>query len=374
MWGFFPIFAKSFNNHSNYYLRLLRVRGISGAPLNVEMNITAKELAGLTGGFVQGDPDASVSTFAKIEEAEAGALTFLANPKYTHYLYSTHASVAIVAEDFEPEKPLPEGLTLLRVKDPYESLAQLMSMVQSAMPQPVGIEQPCFIAEGVEVPENAYIGAFAYIGKGVRLAPGVKLYPQTYVGDGVEIGEDTILYAGARIYPHCRVGARCIIHSGAVIGADGFGFAPSAAGYEKIPQMGIVEIADDVEVGANTTIDRATMGATRVGRGTKLDNLIQVAHNVVIGEHNVFAAQTGIAGSARLGDWNMFGGQVGVAGHISIGSRNQVGAQSGLHRSMGDGNKLMGTPAVGAKDFARLQVYLKKLPEMYEELRSRKKN
>lgn len=342
-------------------------------PLNVEMKITAKELAGLTGGYVQGDPDATVHTFAKIEEAETGTLTFLANPKYTHYIYSTRATVAIVAEDFMPERELPAGLTLLCVKDPYESLARLMAMVQASAPRPAGIEQPCFIAEGVEVPEDIYIGAFAYIGSGAMLSPGVRIYPHSYVGDGVSIGADTIIYPGARIYPGCHIGSRCIIHSGVVIGADGFGFAPSAEGYEKIPQMGIVEIDDDVEIGANTTIDRATMGATRVGKGTKLDNLIQVAHNVVIGRNNVFAAQSGIAGSSHIGDWNMVGGQVGMAGHISIGSRNQIGAQSGLHRSMGDGHKLMGSPAVPAKDYARLQVYLKKLPEIYEYIRSGKK-
>lgn len=337
-------------------------------PLNVEMKITAKELAGLTGGYVQGDPDVMVHTFAKIEEAETGTLTFLANPKYTHYIYSTRASVAIVAENFRPERELPAGLTLLCVKDPYESLARLMAMVQASLPRPAGIEQPCFIAEGVEVPEDIYIGAFAYIGSGAMLSPGVRIYPHSYVGDGVSIGADTIIYPGARIYPGCHIGSRCIIHSGVVIGADGFGFAPSAEGYEKIPQMGIVEIDDDVEIGANTTIDRATMGATRVGKGTKLDNLIQVAHNVVIGRNNVFAAQSGIAGSSHIGDWNMVGGQVGMAGHISIGSRNQIGAQSGLHRSMGDGHKLMGSPAVPAKDYARLQVYLKKLPEIYADI------
>ncbi len=222
------------------------------------------------------------------------------------------------------------------------------------------------------MPEDIYIGAFAYIGSGAMLSPGVRIYPHSYVGDGVSIGADTIIYPGARIYPGCHIGSRCIIHSGVVIGADGFGFAPSAEGYEKIPQMGIVEIDDDVEIGANTTIDRATMGATRVGKGTKLDNLIQVAHNVVIGRNNVFAAQSGIAGSSHIGDWNMVGGQVGMAGHISIGSRNQIGAQSGLHRSMGDGHKLMGSPAVPAKDYARLQVYLKKLPEIYEDIRSGK--
>ena len=336
------------------------------------MKITAKDLASLTGGTVEGNPEAVVHTFAKIEEAQEGALTFLANPKYTPCLYETGATIALVADTFVAEKPLPAALTLLRVKDPYETLARLMSMVSSAMERPTGIEQPCFIGEGVEVPEDAYIGAFAYVGKGVKLGRGVRIYPQTYVGDCAEIGEDTILYAGARVYHKCKIGARCIVHSGAVIGADGFGFAPGASGYEKIPQLGIVEIGDDVEIGANTTVDRATMGATRIGRGTKLDNLIQVAHNVGIGNHNVFAAQCGFAGSSHIGDWNMIGGQVGVAGHITIGSRNEVGAQSGLHRSMGDGNRMMGTPAVAAGEFARRHVYFGKLAEMLRDIKELK--
>lgn len=333
------------------------------------MKITAKELAAITNGRIEGDPQASVNTFAKIEEAGEGALTFLANPKYTHFLYTTGATIALVADSFTPDRQLPPTLTLLRVENPYETLASLMAMVESMTARPCGIEQPCFIAEGVEVPDDAYVGAFAYVGKGARLGKGVKIYPQTYVGENVEIGRDAVLYAGARVYHNCRIGSRCVIHSGAVIGADGFGFAPTPDGYEKIPQMGIVEIADDVEIGANTTVDRATMGATRVGRGTKLDNLIQIAHNVTIGSHNVFAAQGGVAGSAHIGDWNMIGGQVGVAGHITIGNRNQVGAQSGLHRSMKDGNRLMGTPAIPLKDFAKVQVCLKNLPEMRDALR-----
>lgn len=329
----------------------------------------------MTGGRVQGDPDAEVCEFAKIEEAGHGALTFLANPKYTPWLYTTHATVALVSEAFEPEHQLPSTLTLVRVEDPYKTLARLMSLVQQQTAcHPSGVEQPCHVAEDVALPEDIYVGAFSYIAKGVKLGRGVKIYPQVYVGDGVEIGDDTVVYAGARIYHDCRIGSGCVIHSGAVIGADGFGFAPGSSGYEKIPQIGIVEIADNVEVGANTTIDRATMGTTRIGRGTKLDNLIQIAHNVTVGEHNVFAAQCGIAGSAHIGDWNMLGGQVGVAGHITIGSRNEVGAQSGLHRSMDDHHRLMGTPAVDAKDFAKRQVYLKKLPEMHDAFRNAQNN
>lgn len=329
------------------------------------MEITAEELAKIVHGEVQGDPGARVCNFSKIEDAPHGTLTFLANPKYTHYLYTTQATIALVGRDFTPEKPLPETLTLIRVDDPYATLAHLMEYVASLQQQPVGVEQPCFIGKGVEVSQDAYIGAFAYIGNGVKLGRGVKIYPQVYVGPGAEIGEGTVLYAGCRIYPGCKVGARCIIHSGAVIGADGFGFAPTDHGYDKIPQMGIVSIEDDVEIGANTCVDRATMGQTCVGHGTKIDNLVQVAHNVVIGKHNVFAAQGGIAGSTQIGDFNMVGGQVGFAGHITVGSHNQFGAQSGIPNNVGDGRRLMGYPAVDGMQFARTQVYIKRLSELF---------
>ena len=329
------------------------------------MEITAKDLAAIVGGTVSGNPEAKVCTFSKIEEAKPCSLTFLSNPRYTHYLYTTEAAIALVKDDFEPEHPLPEHLTLVRVADPYATLAHLMSYVESLKPKPKGIEQPCFIAEGVEIPQDAYIGAFAYIGKGVRLGKGVTVYPQAYIGDGVCIGEDSVIYAGARIYPYCQIGNRCIVHSGAVIGADGFGFAPGEDGYSKIPQMGNVILEDDVEVGANTCVDRATMGHTVVGKGTKLDNLIQVAHNVVIGRNNVFASQVGIAGSTHIGDDNMVGGQVGFAGHIAIGSRNKIGAQSGIPNNVGDDRRLMGYPAVGAMTFARNQVYIKRLESLF---------
>lgn len=329
------------------------------------MEITAQELAAAVGGRVEGDAAARVSAFSKIEEGAPGTLTFLANPKYTHHLYTTRASIALVADGFKAEEPLPESLTLIRVADPYATLAHLMEQIAAMQPQPEGVEEPAYIARGVEVPEKSYIGAFAYIGKGAKLGKGVKIYPQAYVGPGAAIGDDTIIYAGAKIYPGCSIGARCVIHSGAVIGADGFGFAPTEHGYDKIPQMGNVEIGDDVEIGANTCVDRATLGHTRVGRGTKIDNLVQVAHNVCIGEHNVFAAQGGVAGSTRIGDFNMVGGQVGFAGHITIGSRNQFGAQSGIPNSVGDGKRLMGYPAVDHMRFARTQVYLKRLEELF---------
>jgi len=242
------------------------------------MELTASQLAAIVNGTVEGDENVKVSTFARIEEGHSGALSFLANPKYTHHIYSTDSSVVLVKKDFTPEHPV--KATLIRVDDPYATVAHLLEMVtQMSKVEKAGIETPSFISEGVDVPEDAYVGAFAYIGKGVKLAPGVKIYPQVYIGDGCEVGEGSVLYAGVKIYAGCKVGKRCIIHSGAVIGADGFGFAPIDGGYEKIPQTGNVEIEDDVEIGANTTIDRAMMGATRIGRGVKLDNLIQIAHN-----------------------------------------------------------------------------------------------
>lgn len=329
------------------------------------MEFNANQIAALVGGTVEGNPAAAVSTFAKIEEAGPGAITFLANPKYTHFIYSTKASIVLVRRDFAPEQPV--EATLIRVDDPYETLSHLLNFAAQAMnQQPTGVEQPCFVAEGVEVPADAYIGAFAYIGAGVRLGAGVKVYPQAYVGPGVTLGDGTIVYPGAKIYHGCRIGARCIIHAGAVIGADGFGFAPTADGsYSKIPQIGIVEIADDVEIGACTTVDRATMGATRIGRGVKLDNLIQAAHNTEIGEHTVIAAQTGIAGSTKVGAHCMFGGQVGLAGHITVGDRVQLGAQSGVPGNVADGAVMMGSPIVPAKDFMRQAVYIKRLGELF---------
>ncbi len=322
----------------------------------------------MVGGAVEGNPDAAVSTFAKIEEAGPDAITFLANPKYTHHIYDTQASVVLVRRDFEPERPV--SATMIRVDDPYDTLSRLLEFAAQALtPQPSGVEQPCYVAEGVDVPADAYIGAFAYIGAGACLGKGVKIYPQAYVGPGVTLGEGTVVYPGAKIYHGCRIGARCIIHAGAVIGSDGFGFAPTADGsYHKIPQIGIVEIADDVEIGANTTVDRATMGATRIGRGVKLDNLIQAAHNVEIGEHTVMAAQAGVAGSTKIGAHCMVGGQVGFAGHITVGDRVGLAAQSGVAHSIPAGAKMMGSPAIDARDYMRQTVYIKRIKELADRI------
>ena len=314
---------------------------------------------------MDGNPNAAVNTFSRIEDATAGALTFLANPKYTNYIYSTGASIVLVRRDFEATEPV--KATLIRVDDPYAVLSNLLEYASQAMhPHPAGIEQPSYVSEGVEVPEGAYIGAFAYVGKGAKLGKNVKIYPQAYVGDGVTIGDDTVLYPGAKVYHGCKIGARCIVHSGAVIGADGFGHAPLPDGsYHKIPQIGIVRIEDDVEVGANTTIDRATMGETIVGHGTKLDNLIQAAHNTEIGPNTVIAAQAGIAGSTKLGANCMVGGQVGFAGHITIGDRVMIGAQSGVPNNVADDAKIMGYPAVSYRNFARQAARVKNLDKLF---------
>ncbi len=329
------------------------------------MELTPQLIASLIDGKVEGDGNVRLTGFAKIEEAAPGYVTFIANPKYSHYIYETEASAVLVSDDFVTERPV--SPVLIRVKDPYVALADLMNAMESTRPKPQGIEQPCFIAEGVVVPDDAYIGAFAYIGKGVHLGKGVKVYPQSYIGENVTIGDGSVIRAGVRIYQDCVIGKGCIIHSGAVIGADGFGFAPRPDGtYEKIPQIGNVVIDDDVEIGANTTVDRATFGSTRIGKGTKLDNLIQVAHNVEIGTGNVFAAQVGVAGSTKIGDFNQVGGQVGFAGHIHVGNMNQFGAQSGIPNNVGDGNRLIGYPAVGWRQFAKTQEYLKRLGELFK--------
>ncbi len=328
------------------------------------MQFTAAQIAAITGGEVDGNPMAAVSTVAKIEEGHEGAISFLANPKYTHFIYTTQSSIVLVKRDFVAEHPV--QATLIRVDDPYTTVAQLLEMVSKMMePKHEGIEQPSFISEGVEVTEDSYVGAFAYIGKNVKLGKGVKIFPQVYIGDNAQIGNYTILYPGVKIYHNCVVGSNCILHAGVVIGADGFGFAPTDGHYNKIPQIGNVIVEDDVEIGANTTIDRATMGSTVIRRGVKLDNLIQIAHNCEIGANTVMAAQGGVAGSAKVGENCMVGGQVGIAGHIAVGNNVQIGAQSGIPRSVPDGQMLMGYPAVDARQFARQAVNVKNLDALY---------
>ncbi|MDE6048610.1 MAG: UDP-3-O-(3-hydroxymyristoyl)glucosamine N-acyltransferase [Paramuribaculum sp.] len=333
------------------------------------MEFTASQIAAIANGVVDGNGDVKISTFAKIEEGKPGAISFLSNPKYTEFIYTTGSSAVLVSKDFTPEKPV--AATLIRVDDPYATVANLLTMVEQMMNPPKrGVENPSFIHSDAKVADEVYIGAFAYIGKGAVVESGAQIYPQAYVGDGVHVGENSIIYAGAKVYHGCKIGKNCIIHSGAVIGADGFGFAPVDGCYRKIPQTGIVIIEDNVEIGANTTVDRAMMGATKVGQGVKLDNLIQIAHNCEVGANTVMAAQAGVAGSTKVGTNCMIGGQVGLAGHIHIGNGVEIAAQSGLHRNVPDGERLIGTPALSFSEFAAQTMNIRRIPRINDRLSS----
>lgn len=336
------------------------------------MEFSASQIASICGGEVVGNPDVTVSTVSKIEEGKPGSISFLSNKKYTHYIYETKASVVLVRKDFEPENPV--SATLIKVDDPYSTVALLLkSVAEMIEPKYKGIESPVFVSEGVKLPEDCYIGAFAYIGRGVQLGDNVKIFPQVYIGDNCIIGDNTVLKPGVKVYHNCVIGKNCIIHSGAVIGADGFGFAPVNGEYEKIPQIGNVVIEDNVEIGANTCVDRATMGSTKVHKGVKLDNLIQIAHNCEVGEHTVMASQSGMAGSSKLGSHCMIGGQVGFAGHISVGDNVNVGAQSGIPRSIPSDSTIMGSPATDFRQFARQCAVIKDLPEIASRLKALEK-
>ncbi|MBQ6064193.1 MAG: UDP-3-O-(3-hydroxymyristoyl)glucosamine N-acyltransferase [Prevotella sp.] len=336
------------------------------------MEFTAKQIAGFIQGKVEGDENATVHTFCKIEEGKPGAISFLSNPKYTHYLYNTEASIVLVNDDLELEEPV--KTTLIRVENAYECVARLLQMYAAAQPKKTGVDPLAFISPNAKVGEDCYIGAFAYIGDGAEIGDGSQIYPQVYVGDGVTIGEKALLYPNVTIYHGCRLGNNVTIHSGSVIGADGFGFAPTPEGYDKIPQIGIVTIEDNVEIGANTCVDRSTMGSTTIKKGVKLDNLIQVAHNVEIGANTVMASQCGIAGSTKVGEWCMFGGQVGMAGHISIASHTNVGAQAGITGSVRkEDTTIIGSPAWDAKGFMKSAAIFRRLPDMYQQIDELKK-
>lgn len=326
------------------------------------MKFTAQQIASFINGEVIGNKDAEVYTFAKIEEGTAGALSFLANPKYTEYIYTTNSSVVLVNKDFKANGDI--KATLIKVDNAYESLAKLMTMYEASKPKKQGISSLASISPTAKVGENCYIAPFAVIGDGCEIGDGCYIHDGVSVGDGAKVGNNCILYAHVTVYHDCRIGNNCILHSGCVIGADGFGFAPTANGYDKIPQTGIVVIEDNVEIGANTCIDRATMGSTVVHSGVKLDNLIQIAHNDEIGSHTVMASQAGIAGSAKIGEWCMIGGQAGVSGHCKMGDRTIVGAQCGIIGSRKGGETLLGSPAMDAKEFIRASAYLKKLPDL----------
>ncbi|ATL47120.1 UDP-3-O-(3-hydroxymyristoyl)glucosamine N-acyltransferase [Chitinophaga caeni] len=328
------------------------------------MQFSALQLATLLQGKLEGDPEVKVHNIAKIEEAGEGMLSFVANPKYEDFIYSTNASILIVNENLVLEGPV--KATLIRVKDAYSSFAALLEQYAQLQGNKVGIQQPSFIPESVKVGSNVYIGAFAYLGENVSLGDNVKIYPGVYLGDNVQIGANTVLFPGVKVYDNCVLGERVILHAGCVIGGDGFGFAPQADGkYKKVPQIGNVYIHDDVEIGANTTIDRATMGSTVIKAGVKLDNLIQVAHNVEIGENTVIAAQTGVSGSTKIGVNCVIGGQVGIVGHIQIADGTKINAQSGLSKSITTPNaSLTGSPAYDYKSSLKSQAIFRNLPDL----------
>ena len=313
------------------------------------MEFTAKQIAEFVGGRIEGNENAAIHTFSKIEEGREGAISFLSNPKYTHYLYDTKSTIVLINEDVQLEKPVTP--TLIRVKNAYECVAKLLQLYESMKPKKTGVDALAFVSPSAKIGQDVYIGPF------------------TYIGENVEIGDGTRIFPNVTIYDGTRIGQRVTIHAGAVIGADGFGFAPNAEGYEKIPQIGIVIIEDDVEIGANTCIDRSTMGQTLIHRGVKLDNLVQVAHNCEIGENTVMSAQAGMAGSTKIGAWCMVGGQAGFSGHITIADKTFVGAQSGvIGNTKGNGEQLIGAPAVNPKMYFKARALDAKLPEMYRQI------
>ncbi len=335
------------------------------------MEFTAQQIAELIKGRVEGDKDAKVSSFAKIEEGHEGAISFLSNKKYLHYIYETKSSVVLVDESLALEKNV--NCTLIRVKSAYEAVAQLLQLYESMKPRKRGISDLAFIDPTAAIGEDCYIGPFAYIGPKCVIGDNSIIHPHVALGDNVIVGKNTEIHSNAVIYHDCKVGNRCILHAGCVIGADGFGFAPSENGYDKIPQIGIVTIEDDVEIGANTCVDRSTMGSTFIRNGVKLDNLVQIAHNTDIGANTVMSSQVGVAGSTKVGEWCMFGGQVGISGHITIGNKVMLGAQSGVPGSIKDGQQLIGTPPMEMRSYFKSQAIFRRLPEMYNEINKLRK-
>jgi UDP-3-O-[3-hydroxymyristoyl] glucosamine N-acyltransferase len=335
------------------------------------MEFSAKQIAAYINGEIVGDENAKVHTFAKIEEGIPGAISFLSNLKYSPYLYETQSSIVLVNKDFVPEHEV--KATLIKVNNAYECLAKLLTLYESSKPKKQGIDSLAFVAPSAKLGKKVYVGAFAYIGENAVVGDNAQIYPHTYIGDNALIGEDTLLYSNVNVYHDCHIGNRCVLHSGCVVGADGFGFAPTANGYEKIPQIGIVDIEDDVEIGANTCVDRATMGHTIVRKGVKLDNLVQIAHNDDIGSNTVMAAQCGVAGSTKIGQWCMFGGQAGISGHSTIGEKVTIGPQSGTSHNIKPNQTLIGSPAIDPKVWMRASVVYKQLPDMYTELKNLRK-
>ena len=339
------------------------------------MQFTAQQIGTLLEGRIEGKPEVTVGNLAKIEEGKKGDLSFLSNPKYEHFIYTTDASIVIVNEDLQLAQQTKPTLTIIRVKNAYAAFSTILNMYNEFRLDKSGREEPCYIHAEAKIGSGGYIGAFAYIGKGAQIGDNVKIYPQVFIGDKVTIGDNTTLYPGVKIYHDCKVGKNVVIHSGVVIGSDGFGFAPQEDGtYKKVPQIGYVQVEDNVEIGANTVIDRATMGATIVREGVKLDNLIQIAHNVDIGKNTVIAAQTGISGSSKIGEHVVLGGQVGVVGHITVAKGSQIQAQSGVNRSIKEeGKKWGGTPVMPYQPQLRSNVIFARLPELEKRIQELEK-
>ncbi|WP_396596694.1 UDP-3-O-(3-hydroxymyristoyl)glucosamine N-acyltransferase [Dokdonia sp. R86516] len=336
------------------------------------MKFTANQIAGILEGTIEGNPEVEVSKLAKIEEGIPGSLTFLANPKYTSFIYTTEASIAIVGNDFEAEQPVKP--TLIRVEDAYKSFSKLLEYYNQVKLNKSGIEQPCFISETATYGDALYLGAFSYLGENVTIGNNVKIYPNVYIGDNVTIGDNCVLFAGSKVYSDSVIGNTVYIHSGAIVGADGFGFTPNEKGeYSKVPQTGNVIIEDHVDIGAGTTIDRATLGSTVIRTGVKLDNQIQIAHNVEIGSHTAIAAQTGVAGSTKIGKHCLIGGQVGISGHLTIGDNVRIQAQSGIGRNIKDNEVLQGSPSFNYSDWNRSYVHFKNLPKIVQTVNELKK-
>ena len=337
------------------------------------MKFTAAQIAGILEGEVEGNPEVEVSKLSKIEEGIPESLSFLSNPKYTQYIYTTKASVVIVDKNFKAENKI--STTLIRVDDAYKSFSKLLEYYNQVKMNKTGIEQPVFISESANYGKNIYIGAFAYISDNVKIGDNVKIYPNVYIGDNVIIANNVTLFSGAKIYSDTQIGDNCVIHSSAILGADGFGFSPNEKGeFIKVPQTGNVIIEDNVDIGAATSIDRATLGSTIIRKGVKLDNQIQIAHNVEIGKNTVIAAQTGIAGSTKIGENCMIGGQVGIVGHLSIGNNVRIQAQSGIGRNVKDNETLQGSPALTYKDYNKSYVHFKNLPKIINRLNTIEKN
>ena len=331
------------------------------------MEFTAQQIAEYLNGEVVGNPEVTVNTLSKIEEGTPGSLSFLANPKYNQYIYNTEATVVIISKDFEAEAEI--AATLVKVDDAYSAFATLLEMYNQVKHQKTGVEQPSFISDSATVGEETYVGAFAYLGDNVKVGNGTKIYPHVFLGENVEIGENCLILPGVKIYADCKIGSEVTIHAGTVIGSDGFGFAPNSENsYDKVAQIGNVIIEDHVEIGSNASIDRATLGSTIIRKGVKLDNLIQIAHNVEIGENTVIASQSGVAGSTKVGKNAMMGGQVGVIGHLNIGDNVKIAAQSGVAKNLKDNEVVQGSPAYGYSDYQKSYIYFKKLPQMAKDI------